>query len=186
MSDGTLYPYSVAHNVATELIGELARSCERIEIAGSLRRRRSQVHDIDIVAIPKFEKVTDDTMLFGEPMDKNLLDDKLAELCMNGQLFVLANGPKVKRFFVDTPALRRLSIDIYIADRSTWPTLLLIRTGSKEHNIRLAQRAIAKHRQLKADGSGLMTPDGTLLKVESEEDIFRHLDLAYIPPEGRN
>lgn len=186
MSAGTLYPYSVAHNVATQLIGELASSCERIEIAGSLRRKRSQVHDIDIVAIAKVEQVPDDTMLFGEPMNKNLLDEKLAELCFSGQLIPVTHGSKVRRFVVDTPQLRKLQIDIYLADASTWTTILLIRTGSKEHNIRLAQRAIQKRMQLKADGSGIISAGGSTLAIESEADLFRHLDLPYLPPEERN
>ena len=64
---------------------------------------------------------------------------------------------------------------------------MLIRTGSKNHNIMLARRAIDTHMQLKADGTGLSFLCRYLrFPIESEEHIFRLLNLPYrIPEEQR-
>lgn len=167
---------AIIHNFEKDL------AVSRIQIAGSIRRRQPDVHDIDIVAIPAFQE-EEDQNLFGGKVRKNLFDGKLSELCLNGYLQLESNGDKIKRFTIDedTP-----QIDIYIADEDTWHTLLLIRTGSREHNIRLAIRARDLHMQLKADGSGLIAPGGELLKVRSEEEIFERLGLPYRSPEERD
>ena len=178
-----MFSNSFATEIASELIELLVDSCERVQLVGSLRRGKSSVKDIDIIVIPKFEDSRDDS-LFGEPVKQNLLDRKLSELCLEAYLVLESNGGKIKRFFRPIQGVM-VPIDIYIATEANWWTLLLIRTGSREHNIRLASRAIELHMQLKADGSGLLSPGGSLIQMGSEEDIFKHLRLPYRPPEER-
>lgn len=178
-----MFPDIFAREIAEDLVSELSGFCDRIEIAGSLRRRKQAVNDIDLVVIPKFIHVQDET-LFGEPVQENLLEKKLTQLCLIGQLDLEANGSKIKRF-LKTVDGDTIPVDIYIASEQTWWTLLLIRTGSWNHNIKLARRAMDLHMHLKADGSGLLTPGGTLIPIHTEEEIFRHLGLAYRPPEER-
>lgn len=178
-----MFPDIFAREIAEDLVSELSGFCDRIEIAGSLRRRKQAVNDIDLVVIPKFIHVQDET-LFGEPVQENLLEKKLTQLCLIGQLDLEANGSKIKRF-LKTVDGDTIPVDIYIASEQTWWTLLLIRTGSRNHNIKLARRAMDLHMHLKADGSGLLTPGGTLIPIHTEEEIFRHLGLAYRPPEER-
>jgi DNA polymerase (family 10) len=178
-----MFPDTFARQIAQDLVDDLSGYCERIEIAGSLRRRKRVVNDIDIVVIPKFVETSDDT-LFGEPVRDNLLDRKLAQLCLLGELIIEANGPRIKRFvrIVDgdtTP------IDIYIAHEQSWSTTLLIRTGSRVHNIKLAKKAMVLHMRLLGDGSGLLTAGGTIIPVQSEEEIFQLLGLSYRSPEER-
>ena len=172
-----------ALNVADEFIVKISPFCEWTEIVGSIRRLRKQVNDIDILVIPKFEETKDET-LFGETVRINTLDRKLSSMCIDNILKLEMNGEKIKRFsqFNDT----EIAIDIYIATRQTLPTLRLIRTGSKEHNIKLCTRARELGMQLKASGEGLFDAQLKQLKVESEEDIFRLLGLAYLPPEIRD
>lgn len=178
-----MFPDIFAREIAEDLVSELSGFCDRIEIAGSLRRRKQAVNDIDLVVIPKFIHAQDET-LFGEPVQENLLEKKLTQLCLIGQLDLEANGSKIKRF-LKTVDGDTIPVDIYIASEQTWWTLLLIRTGSRNHNIKLAKRAMDLHMHLKADGSGLLTPGGTLIPIHTEEEIFRHLGLAYRPPEER-
>lgn len=178
-----MFSHTFAGSVATEFLDNVAADCERIQVVGSLRRQKPSVKDIDIIAIPKFREIKDDT-LFGEPVKENLLDRKLSELCLDAHLILEANGSKIKRFF---RAIQKVSvpIDLYIATEITWWTLLLIRTGSREHNIKLASRALELHMQLKADGSGLLTPNGNIMQIHSEEEIFQHLKLPFRLPEER-
>ena len=53
------YEYVKAYMVAEQLAQRLERSCEKLQIAGSLRRRVKVVHDIEIVAMPKIEELPD-------------------------------------------------------------------------------------------------------------------------------
>lgn len=178
-----MFPETFAREIAEDLVNDLSGFCHRIEIVGSLRRRKRVVNDIDIIAIPKFIQMNDET-LFGEPVKENLLEKRLSQLCLRGQLDLEANGSHIKRF-LKTVDGDTIPIDLYLATEHTWWTLLLIRTGSRHHNIKLARRAMDLHMHLKADGSGLLTSSGSLIPIHSEEDIFRHLGLAYRPPEER-
>jgi DNA polymerase (family 10) len=88
-----------------------------------------------------------------------------------------------------------LMLDIYIATPETWATLLLIRTGSKEHNIRLCSLAKQKGMYLKADGQGLFKannpnpikedPGWERIAGDTELSIFEALGLPYKRPEER-
>jgi DNA polymerase/3'-5' exonuclease PolX len=178
-----MFPDSFAREIAESLVNDIKDTCEQIEIVGSLRRYKPVVGDIDIIVIPKFIQEDDET-LFGEPVQTNLLERRLSQYCFKGILSIESNGPKIKRFIKSVDG-EDIPIDFYIADKSTWWTLMLIRTGSKNHNIMLARRAIDMHMQLKADGTGLLSPGGSIIPIESEEHVFRLLNLPYRIPEDR-
>jgi DNA polymerase/3'-5' exonuclease PolX len=179
-----MFPEAFAREIAEDLLNDLSPFCNRIEIVGSLRRHKMAVNDIDLIAIPKLLQLDDDT-LFGEPVQENLLDRKLSQMCLSTDLALEANGTKIKRF-TKTVDGDFVPIDIYVSIEQTWWTLLLIRTGSRNHNVKLARKAIDLGMHLKADGSGLLAADGSLIQIYSEEGIFRHLGLQYRPPEERD
>jgi len=148
-----------AKKLAAELIAELTPVTTRIEVAGSIRRQRPTVRDIDLVLIPS---------------NQGLLDTKLRELgCQFG-------GPKIRRL-----VYKGALVDIYIATPETWATFFLIRTGSTRHNVYLCKRARARGWQLKADGQGLLDARGNRIAGDTEESIFQALELHYVPPEER-
>lgn len=151
-----------AQRTAHAVIEHLAPYCkkDRIEIAGSLRRRRPWVHDIDIVLIP------------GDSW--NLYQEILA-LCRPFK--PKPDGPKIKSFTVGI-----IPVDLYIADEKTWATLLLIRTGSKSNNIRLCNKALEKGWQLKADGSGLFNEAEQRIAGDTERSIYQALGVRYQEP----
>lgn len=154
-----------AREIADGVVKKLAPFCQRIEIAGSIRRQRPFVHDIDLVLIPSHQ------------------GQLLAALQSLGKITM--GGQKLIR--VDLPGIM---LDIYVAEPRTWATLLLIRTGSKAHNIRLCARAKSKGMVLHADGSGLYALtdcEGNVSRIagDTEESIFAELGLPYLPPEKR-
>ena len=153
-----------AKEIAKEFIGHIKDLCERMEIVGSIRRQCSEVNDIDLVVIPK-----------GPFMAKLITEH------MKGKLWRLKF--KGKKFI--QLIFKEKQIDIYIASQDTWGTLLLIRTGSKENNIYLANRAIAMGLQLKADGGGLFDASGRRIAWDSEQIIYEALGLEYQLPEER-
>ena len=179
-----MFPDSFARDIAETFVNDIKDTCDQIEIVGSLRRQKYAVNDIDIIVIPKFIQEDDET-LFGEPVQTNLLDRRLSQFCFKGTLSLEANGPKIKRFIKSVDG-EDVPIDIYISNKDTWWTLMLIRTGSKNHNIMLAKRAIEMHMQLKADGTGLLSPGGSSSPIGSEEHIFEHLNLPDRIPEDRD
>jgi DNA polymerase/3'-5' exonuclease PolX len=178
-----MFPYEFAMSIADEFLGQIAPFCQRIEIVGSLRRLRRDVHDIDILAIPCVINIPDKG-LFGNPKRQNLLELKLGNLCRKNWFAIDPDGPKHKRLLREEQG-ETLPVDLYIATEETWWTQLLIRTGSRVHNIKLAQRAQQLDMKLKADGGGLISADGTPIPIRSEEEIFDHLRLPYKPPNER-
>jgi DNA polymerase (family X) len=146
--------------IATEVVERLMPYCERIEVAGSIRRRKPVVNDVDIVLIPS---------------DSVKLVDAI-----RGPGNAGAADPKILRFLH-----KNVAIDVYIATRQSWATLLLIRTGSRENNIRLASRAKVKGWTLKANGEGLLNQNGMRIAGDTETSIFNALGLNYQKPEDR-
>jgi len=157
-----------AERIAEAVIKRLAPYCKKkadgnaayIEVAGSVRRRRPWVEDVDFVLI-----VSD---LWG-------LHSEVKKL---GQ--VQAAGAKLMRIMAGST-----QIDLYIATPETWATLLLIRTGSTENNIRLCSRAKEMGWHLAASGDGLFDENGKRIAGDSEESIYQALDLPWQRPEER-
>ena len=156
----------LADELAAELCAILDPYCERLEVAGSIRRRKDFCNDIDIVLIPK-----------------NLLAlyQFLAYACQH-DFAIVKWGPKLASLTYQS--VLSVQVDLYFATLETWATLLLIRTGSKENNIRLCKAAQKKGWKLKADGSGLF--DGSKKRVAGdEESIYEALGLEYEEPTER-
>lgn len=149
-----------AKALAQEIVEQLAPYCERIEVVGSVRRRKPYCKDIDIVAIVERQ-------------------GKFAvELWAMGK--VKYGGHKVIRL-----EYKGCQVDLYLADATTWATLLLIRTGSAQHNVKLASLAKRRGWHLHVDGSGLCNEKGQRIAGNTEKSIFQALGLPYAEPQDR-
>jgi len=153
-----------AQKIADEVIKRLSPYCQRIGVAGSVRRQKPMVRDVDLVLIPS------------DPWD------------LEGEVLALArpfqpklSGEKLKRFDYNGA-----QIDLYYASPETWATLLLIRTGSKDSNIRLCSLAKKKGWRLAASGDGLFNQTGERIAGDTEESIYQALGLPYQEPWERN
>jgi DNA polymerase/3'-5' exonuclease PolX len=178
-----MFPLCVASEIAEYFAQQIVGTCDRVQIVGSIRRRRMTVKDIDLVVIPRFADAGAQS-LFGGTARENLLELRINQLYHKGRFTIESNGVKAKRLIwqLDDDAI---PIDIHIGSHETWWTLLLIRTGSRQHNIAMACRAMERHMHLKSDGSGLFSPGGLPLPIHSEEEVFHHLGVEYRPPEAR-
>ena len=134
---------------------------QRIEIAGSIRRRKETVKDIDILAASADS---------GPVMDffTGLPDVES----------VIAKGDTKSSI----RAASGIQVDLRIVTDKEFPFALHHFTGSKEHNIAMRGRAI--DRGLKMNEYGLFKGEHPV-PCKDEEDIFRALKLDYIPPELR-
>jgi len=150
-----------AQKLAEEIIKHIEQHCEQIVIAGSIRRRKAECRDIDLVLIPKPLLWTRIITTLQRTMDAIVLKcgTQLAQLEING-----------------------INIDLYSTNPKNFEALLLIRTGSSSSNIRLSLRA--KKMGMKLTHTGL-SRDGKII-ASTEKEIFEVLGLDYVPPEERN
>jgi DNA polymerase (family 10) len=162
-----LHRYSAVRWRAEELAAAVRRSglASRVEIAGSLRRRREVVRDIDVVAA---------SLAAGE------LTRVVPELVPGVAEVVAAGDTKVSLRLAEG-----LGCDLRVVSEEEFAAALLYFTGSKEHNAEL--RARAKERGLKLNEYGLFGERGgeRPFPCASEEDIYRRLGLQFVPPELR-
>ncbi len=162
----TLLEYAPVANLAERIVESIRPLCAQIEIAGSIRRRRPQVRDIDLVLIPR--------TLFGYPSDvlRTLRDTKDVE--------ILRSGALITSLKVDT-----VPVQIYRSTPISWGMHLLRWTGSREHNIMMARRAKALGMSLRVSYGLVDGESGELIASMSEEAIFTALRMDYVPPEER-
>lgn len=152
-----------AQAVALTLLDKIEhhRNTIRCEIAGSIRRRKEIVGDIDILVSSKKP----------EPLMDLFTKHPLVEA-------VTAKGSTKSSVVLKTG----MNADLRVVSDEEFPFALHYFTGCKEHNV--AMRARAKKRGLKLSEYGLFK--GTKpTKCRDEADIFKALDLAYIEPEMR-
>jgi DNA polymerase/3'-5' exonuclease PolX len=177
-------PLTTARRYADHIVTWLSPYCERIEIAGSIRRQRPTCGDIDLVIIPK---ITDNRDMLNELISRQnhcweFLRDYVASKAGTACAPSFSSGGERPGKYAILQ-LPKCQLDVWFADRATWATRLLCRTGSKEHNIWLAQRAQARgyHWQ---PSDGLQRDNETVLTL-SESVIYGLLGLDPIDPVNR-
>ena len=155
---------SEALPAAEEIAAYLAKlpGVTAVAVAGSIRRRRETVGDVDIVAggdeqAPVMQAVT----------------------AMPSVLSVIAQGPTKT-----SVTLRNgLNVDVRLVTPAQYPSALHHFTGSKEHNVAL--RGLAREMGLKISEYGVERSDGSIVLVEDEAALYRLLGLEFIEPELR-
>jgi len=171
--------YSALHHYAeawsdAEEIREALRYHEdviQLSVAGSLRRGREVVKDLDFVASSRKPQEIMDYFV-ALPWVKTVTNHGTTKSSV-----LLKNG---------------ISADLRVVSDKEYPYALHHFTGSKEHNVAMRQRAIAQGKKLSewglfetGAGKKAGTDDGTLIPCHTEQEIFAALGLQYIPPELR-
>ncbi len=133
----------------------------RIELAGSLRRRKEVIKDIDIVASSKKPEALMKRFVEAPNVDR-----------------VTGHGDTKSSVILRSG----IAADLRVVTDEEFPFALHHFTGSKEHNVAMRQRA--KDRDLKMNEYGVFRGD-TLVPCDDETSIFKLLDLPYIQPELR-
>lgn len=118
----TILKLAEAQRIAEAVVAELRPGCERIEVAGSVRRRKPEVGDLEVVCVPRVEAAG----LFGAE-ERSLLLPILDRLCEERRLVFLQGGEKARKYaFVKQDGL---CLDLFIVRPETWGVQLAIRTG---------------------------------------------------------
>ncbi len=133
------------------------------EIAGSLRRGKEVVKDLDLIASSKKPKEVMKLFVSSPNVEK------------------VVNHGETKSSVILTGGI---PCDLRVIPPESWATALAHFTGSKEHNIALRQRAIDRGLHLSEWGL-LKGKSKTPLKLKDEKELHKALGLAFIPPELR-
>ena len=184
--------------VAENLLESWGPACERIEIAGSVRRGKPDPHDIEIVAVPKLEVLVAKRDMFADSdvtmAQRNLLDELLANWRDEG--LKLAHRPDKNGRPAWGPRFKRavmadgIAVDIFsVLPPAQWGVIFAIRTGPAEFSHALMTSRL--------EGGfmpvGMQVKDGQLWRngdiivdTPEEDDLFRDLGLPCWEPHERS
>ncbi|MEO8497142.1 MAG: helix-hairpin-helix domain-containing protein, partial [Planctomycetota bacterium] len=159
--------WAEADAVAQDVKQHLATcpSIEQLELAGSYRRGKETVGDLDILVVSRDP---------AEVMDRLATYAELAEVTARGET----------KMSIRTH--QGLQIDLRVVPAESFGAALQYFTGSKEHNV--VVRGMAKQRGLKINEYGVYRIDGEneeYIAGATEEDVYATLDLPCFPPELR-
>jgi DNA polymerase (family 10) len=149
---------------AKELVALFKPCCIRIEIAGSIRRQKEECKDIELVCIP----------------DRWKLEVYLKGLANKGRIIFKKNGQAYKQF-----KWRGIMIDLFIAHADNWGWIFMLRTGSKNYNIRLVN-ALKKRYGIVSKNGYLYNKAGEKLTIREEQEVFDLLKCNFIEPVNRS
>ena len=159
--------YSKAKQIADSILQELKPHCERIEIAGSIRRKKANPNDIEIVCIPK-------------PYDVGLFESGIAT--------VVNQWEKVKGILPCKYTQRILpegiKLDLFFATVDNWGNIFLIRTGDWEFSKKFMGILLPKkgYKQV----GGVLKLNDKVIDCREEIDLFNLAGIKYIEPQKRN
>lgn len=169
--------------VAREICNRLKPVCERLIVAGSLRRRKDRVGDVEILYLSRIETRPDG--LF-ETRSVALAEEEIARMILDGTLSKRENktggvawGSKNKL------AQHRcgVPVDLFAATAESWWNYLVCRTGPAESNTRIASEAKRRGYQWNPYGAGFThLEDGSVIAMNSEPAVFAFVGLPYREP----
>jgi len=152
----------IVEEIVVELKKKASPWIERISPAGSLRRGKETIGDIDILVSSARSQPIMDAFVQLSPVEE-----------------VLARGETKSSILTR----QGLQMDLRVVLPDSFGAALQYFTGSKPHNINLRERAIK--RGLKINEYGVFTQSGKKLGGKEEEEVYNLLDLPLIPPELR-
>jgi len=160
---GNRFSIATAEELAIPLMEYLenGQGVEKLEIAGSFRRRKETVGDIDILAVCRKDN---------DLMDRFTGYEDVERVVSTGEArstVILRSG---------------LQVDVRVFEKKSYGAALHYFTGSKEHNV--AMRKMAQKEDLKINEYGVFSGE-KMIAGKTEEDIYDHFGLAYIEPELR-
>jgi DNA polymerase/3'-5' exonuclease PolX len=167
MSGEIKYPYATAYKIALEVLEQLKPFCKRIEIAGSIRRKKAEVGDIELVIIPK-------------PYSIGLFESGIAT--------VINKLEKVKDELPCRYTQRihpsGIKLDVFMAEEGNWGLVFALRTGSADYSHKVLANGWVRQ-GFKSEG-GYLFRDGERYEVREEEDLFKLIGVRYVEPKDRN
>jgi DNA polymerase (family 10) len=168
MSTGARISLKEAQHIAAGVMEQLKPHCEVISLAGSIRRERPTIGDIEIVCVPK---AYDATPLFASGLATvvNLWKKVRGELPCRYTQRILPEGMK---------------LDLFMVHPDGYGLQCAIRTGSAEWSRRVLAAAWVRA-GFHSDGGLLRRADGTVVPARTEPELFRLIGLRWVDPRDR-
>lgn len=188
------FPRAAAIAVARGLVDALRPVClhDRLIVAGSLRRRKDEVGDVELVYVPVIEQRKGPSGDFFAPeayTPHNLADEVIARLVDDGVLRPRKNALGHAMMGESNKLLRHVAsgipVDLFSIRAESWWNYVVCRTGGAQTNIRLAEEARRKGWRWSPYSPGFKRA-GRVHAVHSEEDVFRFVGLEYKHPWERD
>lgn len=169
---------------AEALVRMLSSYCEQIEIAGSIRREKAEVGDIELVAIPKYQvkmKGLSKFLSLSDQIDQvNLLEEMIETMVARGDCQLGKNGPRYKELIYSH---RGFKVDLFIANKENFGLIHMIRTGSadyaKQFMIELNKKGVYKVK------GGYLWLQDEKISVSSEEQLYQTVGFPWKSPQDR-
>ena len=170
-----------ARELAEKWVGYLEEYCTRIEIAGGVRRRKPDPHDIEIICIPKTEEVRD---MFGYVVaDQHQLTFAIDGLAHADMCKKLKDGDRFKQLALP----EGINIDLFIVRPETWAVQFVIRTGPAD----FSHWIVTPRKHGGALPSDCRVKDGQIwrhgepIPFREEIEFLDFLGLGWVNPEAR-
>jgi DNA polymerase/3'-5' exonuclease PolX len=181
MSATTKTPLTAAQQTAVHIANTLAPFCHRIAVAGSIRRQRPQVGDIEIVALPQRQ-----TDLLGIVVPGLM---PLEAFLLEKQVHIIKGGYDPKKKAIQKYIqfqYGRYSVDLFMPESPAhWGSIFTIRTGSHDFNMWLMNTR-APQTAIRFINGLLYTWSRQLVPTPEEEDVFAALQMEFVPPNKRD
>jgi DNA polymerase/3'-5' exonuclease PolX len=168
---------SEAQTIADGAFAMLSPWCDRIEIAGSIRRKRPEVKDIELVCIPHQDEVPEG--LFGTRPARS--DGFVAAVRRLG--YVSKGRPSTGKYCAIT--MPTIKLDLFMAHPDNWGFILAIRTGSAAFSHKVLGRGWRRAGCHAEDGMIYRNRDDLPILMREEEDLFKLIQVPWVPPERR-
>jgi len=187
------YPLQDAVPIAEKFIERLLPHCVHICIAGSIRRRKPFVKDIEILLVSQTVSVTDAGDFFGHSIKRLAADLALEKLLEIG---VIVKRPNVDGHLcwgqenkLATHVKSGMPVDFFFTTPEKWFNALVVRTGPTKSNKAIAEAAMKMGWNWHAYGDGFTRNEGEhpidRHRVTSEMDCFHFVNLPHLAPEKR-
>ena len=180
--------YAKAASIAEAYREMMLPYCDRVSVAGSIRRGKPEVKDIELVCAPKLVAGVDPEKLFGEGF-RNLLYEWAVD---SGIVWIKPGTDEITewplkpdaRYWrgVITAGQDAVKLDVFLTTVENFGTTLLIRTGSAQFNQALMSHARMVHRPCRDNH---FHHAGEPIEFEEEYDVMDFLGLEYVEPNLR-
>lgn len=211
MSTGHRIPLAQAEALAGEWVARLLPHCDRVEIAGSIRRQVVDVGDLELVALPRMQAVfglvellkaeytgfltTEEREAYGSKRkDPDWVKATALAVAKRINRPVRFKGdlwPKARYNQLALP--EGICMDLFMPVPEAWGLVFFIRTGSALFTRAMATQSAKRgyiwhegrvYRRGK-DGKGNAAPEGAPFPLDDEEAVFRHFGVRFVAPRDR-
>jgi DNA polymerase/3'-5' exonuclease PolX len=177
------WPIEFARELAGYLKDGMQGHCSRVEIAGSIRRGKAMVGDVELVY--ESPALTD---LFGEALQEvradELLNDWLSSGIIEPRRSVTGSISWGREIKLAVHVASGIPVDLFAARPGGWHSYLMCRTGSRIHNEAIAREMMGRSMRWEPY-EGVRLRDGSLRRVGSEAELYAMIGWPYLEPEER-